>query len=81
MKNGMGNFFLFSSFSCLFSFFFRAKAEMVRRLALARLWDPVPLVGGAFHLFSLCVCVFPYFSRFYFLPQARKRPQKSAISR
>ena len=82
MKNGMGNFFLFSSFSCLFSFF-RAKAEMVRRLALARLWDPVPLVGGAFHLFSVCVCVFSLFFTilfFFHRPENGRKRVPSLVS-
>ncbi len=46
-------------------FFLRAKAEMVRRLVLARLLDPVPGRRGVWIPFV--VCVFSVFPSFFFL--------------
>ena len=58
----------------LFSFFFyflsslflRAKAEMVRRTALANSQIRCRREGGAFGFHLLYVCVFPYFVFFFF---------------
>ena len=59
--------FYFPSFSIFYlHFFLRAKAEMVRRTALANSQIRCRREGGAFGFHSLYVCFFPYFVFFFF---------------